>query len=78
MGKFNVATYSKYTCTYKQLSVMQNTSKANKTHKIVSVHTKSNCLIPILSNLVKYCFKSENFGCKRRLHVSGKINHNHT
>ena len=73
MGKFNVATYSKYTCTYKQLSVMQKTPKANQTHQIMSVHTKWNCLIPILSGLVKYCFKSENFGCKRRLHVSSKI-----
>ena len=74
MGKFNVATYSKYTCTYKQLSVMQKTQIANKTHQIVSVHTKWNCLIPILSNLVKYSlFQVRKFGCKRRLHVSGKI-----
>ena len=35
----------------KQLSIIQKTPKANKTHQIMSVHTKWNCLIPILSKL---------------------------
>jgi len=31
------------------------------------------CLIPILSNVVYYCFRSENVTCERPLHVSDKM-----
>ena len=33
--------------------------KENK-HQIMNVHTKCNCLIPMLSGLVMYCFSLEN------------------
>ena len=37
------------------LGYFQNThSKINKKHQIMNVHTKLNCLIPILFSLVKY------------------------
>ena len=33
----------------------RNSPSPNGKHQIVNVHTKWNCLIPILSSLVKYC-----------------------
>ena len=38
--------------------------KPEHKHQIMNVHTKWNCLIPILSTLVKYCFRPENVSCK--------------
>ena len=64
-----------YVCAYKLLSdhpKHKETTTKNK-HQIMSVHTKWNCLIPVLSNWSSIsCFRSENVSCKRRLHRSGK------
>ena len=46
------------------------TQNENK-HQIMNVHTKWNCLIPILSSLV--CFGNENVSYKESMHTSGKI-----
>jgi len=50
----------------------QNLHQIENKHHIMNVHTKWNCLIPILSSVT--CFRSENaISFKRPLHVSGKI-----
>ena len=53
------------------LDYFQNTPNGKQTSEVMNVHTKWNCMIPILSSIT--CFSSENASCKRPLHVSGKI-----
>ena len=45
----------------------------DKKHQIMIVHTKWNCLIPILSTLVITCFRPENITYKWPIPISGKI-----
>ena len=43
-------------------------------HPFMNVNTKCNCLIPILSGLVKYCcFRDENVSHKSPMCIGGKI-----
>ena len=53
--------------------VSEHLIKNENKHQIMNVHTKWNCLIPILSSLVMYWFSPENVSCNWPITTSGEI-----
>ena len=53
--------------------VSEHLIKNENKHQIMNVHTKWNCLIPILSNLVITCFSPENVSSNWPIMTSDKI-----